>query len=91
MSQHLTAHLQTVIPHFKIICNYMKYIIYYCFFVIIIVTFAYFNSLQDVESFTPIIREFYRPYIRNARVFGEGIYGKQKIFISNLFRKFGLM
>lgn len=69
----------------------MKYLTYYLFFIVVIITFAYFNSLHDVEQFTPKIREFYRPYVRSARVFGEGFYTKQKNTISNLFRKFGIM
>lgn len=77
--------------HFKITYNYMKYILYYCFFIVIILTFSYFNSLQDVEHFTPMIREMYRPYMRNARVLGEGFYNKQKNNVSNLLRKFGIM
>jgi hypothetical protein len=64
---------------------------YYLFFIIIVVIFAYFNSLQDVESFTPKIRELYRPYVRNARIIGEGFYNKQQNNISNLFRKFGII
>ena len=69
----------------------MKYIIHYCFFIIIIVIFAYFNSLQKVEHFTPKMREMYRPYVRSARIAGEGFYNKQKNNISNFLRKFGLM
>ena len=69
----------------------MKYLVYYCFFILVIVTFAYFNSLPDVEDFTPGIREVYRPYVRNVRILGEGFYIKQKNNISNLFRKFGIM
>jgi hypothetical protein len=69
----------------------MKYLIYYCFFIIVVVTFAYFNSLHDVENFSPKIQEMYRPYVRNARIIGEGFYSKQKNNISNLFRKFGIM
>jgi hypothetical protein len=57
----------------------------------IIIVFAYFNSLQNVEHFTPKIRALYRPYDRNARIIGEGFYNKQKNNISNLFRKFGIM
>jgi hypothetical protein len=64
---------------------------YYLFFIIIVVIFAYFNSLQDVEPFTPKIRELYRPYVRNARIIGEGFYNKQQNNISNLFRKFGII
>ena len=69
----------------------MKYFVYYCFFIIVIVTFAYFNSLPDVEDFTSGIREVYRPYVRNIRILGEGFYSKQKNNISNLFRKFGII
>ena len=69
----------------------MTYLIYYCFYIIVIVAFAYFNTLPDVEDFTPGIREVYRPYVRNARIFGEGFYSKQKNNVSNLFRKFGIM
>ena len=69
----------------------MKYLVYYCFFILVIVTFAYFNSLPDVEDFTPGIREVYRPYVRNVRILGEGFYIKQKNNIFNLFRKFGIM
>ena len=69
----------------------MKYLLYYLFFLLITVTFAYFNSLNDVESFTPKIRELYRPYLRNARVIGESFYNQQINNTSNLFRKFGIM
>ena len=70
----------------------MKYFLYYCFFaIIIIITFSYFNSLHSVENFTPKIREMYRPYVRNTRVFGENIYNHYKNHVSNLFRKIGLM
>jgi hypothetical protein len=69
----------------------MKYLTHYFFFIVVIVTFAYFNSLHDIEHFTPKIREYYRPYVRRARAFGEGFYTKQKNTISNLFRKFGIM
>ena len=69
----------------------MKYLMYYLFFIIIVVIFAYVNSLQDVEPFTPKIRELYRPYVRNARIIGEGFYNKQQNNISNLFRKFGII
>ena len=69
----------------------MKYILHYCFFIIIIVAFAYFNSMHNVEHFTPKIRAMYRPYFRSARITGENFYNKQKNAISNLFRKFGIM
>jgi len=69
----------------------MKYLMYYLFFIIIVVVFAYFNSLHDVENFTPKIRELYRPYVRNARIIGEGFYTQHKNNISNIFRKFGII
>lgn len=69
----------------------MKNLIYNCFLFLIIVIFAYINSLHTVESFTPKIKEFYRPYVRNARIIGEGFYNKSNSNISNLFRKFGIM
>ena len=69
----------------------MKNFIYNCFLILIIVTFSYINSLHYVEEFTPKIREMYRPYVRNARVIGEGFYNKSTSDISNLFRKFGIM
>ena len=66
----------------------MKYLAYYIFFSLIVLFFAYFNSLHTAESFTPKIKELYRPYVRKARVFSENFYIKQKNNISNLFRKF---
>ena len=69
----------------------MKYFIYNCLFIIIILFFAYVNTKDQQESFMPNIRELYKPYIRNARVISEGFYEKQKSQVSNLFRKFGIM
>jgi hypothetical protein len=69
----------------------MKNLIYNCFLFLIVITFAYINSLHDVEEFTPRIREMYRPHIRNARIFGEDFYNKTKTNVSNFFRKLGIM
>jgi len=69
----------------------MKYLLYNCFFLLVIIIFAYVNSLHTIEKFTPKIREFYRPVIRRARVVGEGFYNKTSSNITNLFRKFGIM
>jgi hypothetical protein len=69
----------------------MKYFIYIFLLIIIIVFFAYVNSLHNIESFTPKIREFYRPILRNTRIMGEGFYNKTSTNISNLFRKFGII
>jgi len=69
----------------------MKHLIYNCFLFLFIVIFAYINSLHTLESFTPKIKEMYRPYVRNARITGEGFYNRSNSNISNLFRKFGIM
>jgi hypothetical protein len=69
----------------------MKNLIYNCFLFLIIIIFAYINSLHAVESFTPKIKEICRPYVRNARIVGEGFYNRTNSDISNLFRKFGIM
>ena len=69
----------------------MKHLIYNCFLFLIVITFAYINSLHTVESFSPKIKEMYIPYVRNARIIGEGFYNKSTSNISNLFRKFGIM
>jgi hypothetical protein len=75
----------------------MKYFIYNCFFIIIVLFFAYINTLQESdeekekEAFTPKIRGLYRPYLRNARIISEGLYNNHSANISNLFRKVGIM
>jgi hypothetical protein len=71
----------------------MKYFIYNCVFILIIIIFAYVNTnyAEKTEAFTPKIREIYRPYVRNARIITEGFYEKNKSDMSNLFRKFGIM
>ena len=79
----------------------MKYFLYNCFFLLIVLVFAYVNTMlshisyhtkEDVaEPFTPRIRELYRPYTRNVRLVSEGFYNKHTSTLSNLFRKFGIM
>ncbi len=69
----------------------MKQLLYICLMWLIIIGFAYFNTLQSVEHFTPKIRAFYRPIVRNTRIVGEGFYNKASTNISNLFRKFGIL
>lgn len=69
----------------------MKNLLYNLFLILIILIFAYVNSLKTVEEFSPKIKEMYRPYVRNARIIGEGFYNKGSSDISNLFRKFGIM
>jgi abortive infection bacteriophage resistance protein len=69
----------------------MKYFIYNCLFLVIILFFAYINTKNQQEAFTPKIRELYRPHVRNARIYSEGLYNNHSANISNLFRKFGIM
>lgn len=69
----------------------MKHILYICFLILIIIFFAYLNSIHSVEKFTPNIRQLYRPVIRNSRLISEGFYNKTTSNISNLFRKFGII
>jgi hypothetical protein len=69
----------------------MKYFIYNCLFLVIILLFAYINTKNQQEAFTPKIRELYRPHVRNARIYSEGLYNNNSANISNLFRKFGIM
>ena len=69
----------------------MNYFLYNLFFLFIIITFSYFNSLHNIEKFTPGIRGLYRPVVRNTRIVGEGFYNKTTSNVSNLFRKIGIM
>jgi len=65
----------------------MKHLIYICFLLLIIIFFAYSNSIHNVEHFTPTIRQVYRPIVRNTRLISEGFYNNTASNISNLFRK----
>jgi hypothetical protein len=69
----------------------MKYLIYIYSFVLIILILSYYNSLQNVENFTPKIREIYRPIFRKTRIISEGFYNKTTSNIYNLLRKFEIM
>jgi len=73
----------------------MKYLLYYCFLILIILFFAYINS-KSKESFTSVINGFYRPIIRHTRLVGEGYnnkitdyVNKTKRNINNFFARFG--
>ena len=69
----------------------MKYFIYNCIFLLIILFFSYYNTLNDVENFTPKIREMYRPYVRSIRMTSENLYNTHSTNASNFFKKFGLI
>jgi hypothetical protein len=67
------------------------YTLFFIAFIIIVILHFFTNAMQEIEEFTPSFREVYRPYIRKARIVGEGFYVHHKTNISNLFRKFGIM
>jgi hypothetical protein len=59
--------------------------------IIFVLYYIYNHYYNSTENFTPVIRELYRPYVRDARIISEGFYEKNKSDISNLFRKFGIL
>ena len=64
------------------------------FLVIIIIPFFYLflsNKINSIESFTPKVREMYRPHIRNIRIVYENLYNSIKVSAINLLRKLGLI
>jgi len=69
----------------------MKHILYSCFLILIVILFAYVNSMYSVEPFTPNIRELYRPIIRNTRLISEGFYNNTTSSVSNFLRKFKII
>lgn len=69
--------------------QFLKFaILFGIIFFIIHVIYLFIN--KNRESFTPGIRQLYRPYIRHARIFSEGFYDDKKNHVNRLFRKFGL-
>jgi hypothetical protein len=54
----------------------MKYLLYYCFFLLIVFMFAYINSIPKQEAFTSKIRAYYRPIIRRTRLASENFKNK---------------
>jgi len=47
--------------------------------------------MQTIETFTPAIRETYRPYIRKARKICEDVYTENNNSITIFLRKVGIM
>ena len=71
----------------------MKYLYIYLLLICIIFYFAYHNSIiydRNKETFTPHIRRFYRPHLRNARLYTEGMYNKTNEYLNKFLRKSGL-
>jgi hypothetical protein len=65
----------------------MKYLLYICFFILVVIFFAYVNS-KPKESFTPVVRGFYRPIIRRTRLVAEGFYDKATDHINESSKNF---
>ena len=62
----------------------MKYLLYYLLFIVIILSFAYINTIPQQESFTPNVRAYYRPIIRRTRLATESF----KTKVTNTFEGF---
>jgi hypothetical protein len=62
----------------------MKYLLYYLLFIVIILCFAYINTLPQQESFTPNVRAYYRPIVRRTRLATESF----KTKVTNTFEGF---
>jgi hypothetical protein len=69
----------------------IKNLIHFAFLFLIVCIFAYSNVSNNIENFTPKIREYYHPILRNARNFSENVYNKVTIHCSNFLRRFGIM
>ena len=69
----------------------MKYLKYYCFFILIVLVFAYINSNYITESFTPGIKAYTRPIIRRTRIVGESFINETSSNLENLSRRLGFM
>jgi hypothetical protein len=68
----------------------MNYIPIYLLLIFIILFFSYYNSLNyEKENFTPHIRRFYRPHLRNARLYTENFYNNWKGYFHRSLRKSG--
>ena len=66
----------------------------YFLLLLIILFFSYYNSLHSSaveEGFTPHIRRFYRPYVRQARIFKNKVYDSMEENVNRLLRKMGLV
>ena len=69
----------------------MKYFYSYLSLLIIIIFFNALNSHSLKESFTPRIREMFRPYLRDTRIYTNNMYNKHKNNINNFMRKIGFL
>lgn len=73
----------------------IKYLYIYLGLIIIILFFAYKNSQIQMqlpvykESFHPYIRQWYRPVVRNTRIYSNEWYNKIKEKVDRFWRKIG--
>jgi len=73
----------------------MKYLIYILLFIIFLCAFNnslyYSNEYYSNEGFTPKIRQIYKPYVRNTRIFMENFYNNYNKSITNYLKKYKIM
>ena len=74
--------------------NKFHKILFFILLVIVLIMYILKHVNRDVhqESFIPRkIKEMYKPYTRNIRIYYKGLYNKSKTSLSNVFRKFGIL
>jgi hypothetical protein len=59
-------------------------------FILITIVIIHYYYLNNEEGFTSRIREAYRPYLRNIRLFKDERYNQIKNSFFSFIRKFGL-
>jgi len=67
----------------------MKYSYIYLFLIVIILFFSFKNSSTPIkkEAFHPYIRQWYRPIVRNTRIYSNSWYNKINESINIFLRK----
>jgi hypothetical protein len=79
----------------------MKYLIYILLFIIFLCACSnsiyysneYYSNeyYYSNEGFTPKIRQIYKPYVRNTRIFMENFYNNYNKSITNYLKKYKIM
>ena len=62
----------------------MTKVLLYVFLVCIILFFAYINSLNEVETFTPAINRRIRPHVRRVKRHGNNIFNNTHIKVRRM-------
>jgi hypothetical protein len=79
--------------------NVVEFLLLFLFFYIFIYLYNYSNTNTEAFSIkgvnlngdpTKKIKESYRPYLRNARLYSEDFYNNTNNYINRFFRKTGL-